>query len=120
MNDDIITGKRVYDGMYTFTKDCKSIKALETFYEINKETFAKLKALSPSYYEKIIEHMKTMREKIESQTKYFVDVKMIWTKGIEGKDEEQVIANTKDIFWEEFGIALEDNHIKVVGKSDEK
>ena len=82
---------KLYETVVTFTQDFKTINALESFYKENEKTFfAKLKAMSPSYYKLAIQHMSNMRKKIQERKKYFVDVRITWTGQVEGETEEKI------------------------------
>tara|TARA_R110000796_G_scaffold86270_1_gene186780 strand:+ start:2902 stop:3300 length:399 start_codon:yes stop_codon:yes gene_type:complete len=116
--DDIINGKRVYEWLETFSQDFDDIDTLNKYYLENKDSIAKLKAMSPRYYDKLIAHFKALKTKIVSGSDYFIDVKVVWTQTINATSKEKAVEMVRKSFKKIHNIDLEDSAIHVVGEKD--
>ena len=117
--DDRKNGMKLYETVVTFTQDIKTIESLESFYKKNEQDFfAKLKAMSPSYYKLAIQHMSNMRKKIQERKKYFVDVRITWTGQVEGETEEEVIKTTQSLFLKNHSLPISEKQIKILGEGE--
>ena len=115
--DDRKNGMKLYETVVTFTQDIKTIESLESFYKKNEQDFfAKLKAMSPSYYKLAIQHMSNMRKRIKEKKKYFVDVRITWTEQVEGESEEEVIKTTQSLFLKNHSLPISEKQIKILGE----
>tara|TARA_R100000315_G_C5205770_1_gene121567 strand:- start:503 stop:859 length:357 start_codon:yes stop_codon:yes gene_type:complete len=115
--DDRKNGMKLYETVVTFTQDIKTIESLESFYKKNEQDFfAKLKAMSPSYYKLAIQHMSNMRKRIKEKKKYFVDVRITWTEQVEGESEEEVIKTTQSLFSTNHSLPISEKQIKILGE----
>jgi hypothetical protein len=116
--DDIINGKRVYEWLQTFSQDFDELDTLNDYYLENKDSIAKLKAMSPTYYHKLIDHFKAVKKKIVSGSDYFIDVKVVWTQTINATSKEKAIEKVRKNFKEIHSIDLEDSDIHIVGEKE--
>ena len=116
--DDIINGKRVYEWLQTFSQDFDELDTLNDYYLENKDSIAKLKAMSPTYYNKLIDHFKALKKKIVSGSDYFIDVKVVWTQTINATSKEKAIEKVRKNFKEIHSIDLEDSDIHIVGEKE--
>ena len=98
--DDIINGKRVYEWLETFSQDFDELDTLNDYYLENKDSIAKLKAMSPTYYNKLIDH------------------KVVWTQTINATSKEKAIERVRKNFKEIHNIDLEDSDIHIVGEKE--
>ena len=115
--DDRKNGMKLYETVVTFTQDIKTIESLESFYKKNEQDFfAKLKAMSSSYYKLAIQHMSNMRKRIKEKKKYFVDVRITWTEQVEGESEEEVIKTTQSLFLKNHSLPISEKQIKILGE----
>ena len=116
--DDIINGKRVYEWLETFSQDFDELDTLNDYYLENKDSIAKLKAMSPTYYNKLIDHFKALKKRIVSGSDYFIDVKVVWTQTINATSKEKAVEMVRKSFKKIHNIDLEDSAIHVVGEKD--